>query len=357
MLDHPWAGFFARPKPALSYGRTFDAQLKRSQDVEGEDWALYADHYIVRGKEKDGISTDAIIADIEDGTLFDTSIGWGAETYECSICGNDIRKWRECEHFPGQTYEVDGEQVLCYAIAKSPGFLMENSGVFDGAYPTAGMLSQNGDVDQENGYVEVADLKSAPLDAKLFHVYSARKGSLTTFMRPKQDKKALALSAAGDSLKKGDGNMGDPKTYTQEEVDALVKEAVEKEQAAHKEALEKAQSSADPLVVFMSQEQANVALGKEHTAEAVLSFAKEGIDHHSAVVEEAIAWGIRAQGNDFPSETWKATFSTMGTKAIGDIMDTFKGQAKQDIPSGRTSNFATGKGPAKDSIPDDAYKA
>jgi hypothetical protein len=374
MLDHPWAGFFTRPKPALVYGRTFDAVLKKSQGVEGEAWALYADHYIVRGKEKDGISTDSIIADIEDGTLFDTSIGWGADNYECSICGNDIRNYLKCEHWPGKTYEVDGEQLLCYIIAKPPGFLMENSGVFAGAYPTAGMLSQVSDEVQKEGYIEVVDLKQAPLDAKLFHVYSANKGSLATFMRQNNspDKKLLAFSAASENSLKGDkgmsgnANENDLKTYTQEEVDTLVKEAVEKEQAAYKEALAAVQSAsggtaqpaADPPKVFMTQEQANTTLGKEYSAETILTFAKEGIDHHAEVVDEALAWGVRAQGNDFPAETWKSTFSTMGTKAIKDIMATFKSQAEQGIPAGRQSEAGAGKEKLeKKPVPDEAYKA
>lgn len=108
----------------------------------------------------------------------------------------------------------------------------------------------------------------------------------------------------------------------------------------------------------MTQEQSNVALGKEYSAEAVLKFAKEGVDYHSEVVGEAIAWGVRAQGNDFPAETWKATFGAMGTKAIKDIMATFKSQAEQDLPAGRQTDAEAGKGfQVKPQIPDEAYKA
>jgi hypothetical protein len=114
MLDHPWAGS-GRPKPAYPFGRTYDAVLKKG-DGEGESWALYGDVYIVRGKELDGVSTDAIIASIEDGTLFDVSVGFGNEVDECSICGNDIWDISKCEHLPGCTY--DGE--LCYIISKPP---------------------------------------------------------------------------------------------------------------------------------------------------------------------------------------------------------------------------------------------
>ncbi len=359
MLDHPWAGW-SRPKPALAYGRTFDATVKKSQDVEGETWALYANHYIVRGKEKDGISTDAIIADIEDGTLFDTSIGWSAEKYECSICGNDIRYYAKCEHWPGGTYEIDGEELLCYIIAKPPGFLMENSGVFDGAYPTAGVLSQNGDIEPSQNYFEVVDFKTVPLDAKLFHVYSAGRGSLVTFVRRLQgvDKNLFALAMANENSLKGENSVGEnvnePKTYTQEQVDALVKEAEALANVPSQVQAEQVES----VTEFMTQEQAKAALGKEYSAEAILNYAQEGINYHAEVVDEALAWGVRAQGNDFPAETWKATFSAMGTKAIKDIMATFKNQAEQSIPVGRKSEVSLGKGTqAQKSVPDDVYKA
>ena len=106
LLDHSWA---SSGSTAIPYGRTFNSQLKKS-NIEGEKWALYTDHYIVKGKEIDGKSTDAIIASIKDGTFFDTSIGWGANKYECSICGENYFR---CDHYAGREYEVD----TCYVIA------------------------------------------------------------------------------------------------------------------------------------------------------------------------------------------------------------------------------------------------
>ena len=201
LLDHSWAGF-GRPKPAIAYGRTFDAQLKRS-DVDGEEWALYADHYIPRGIEIDGISTDSIIQSVETGTMFDTSIGWGAEKYACSICGGDIRSYK-CSHWPGRKYVVnegeDDEHIeLCYAIAKPPGFLMENSLVFDGAYPTAGVLSQMGSDESKGDLVMVNDLKASPQDAPLFHIFSSTKGKLYTFATKDSLEKKVIITKEGVS--------------------------------------------------------------------------------------------------------------------------------------------------------------
>ncbi len=336
MIDHPWAGF-GRPKAAHPYGRTFDAVLKKS-DTQGEAWAVYADHYIVRGKEKDGISTDAIIADIEDGTLFDTSIGWGADTYECSICGNDIRD-SKCEHWPGETYEGQ----LCYAIAKPPGFLMENSLVFDGAYPTAGVLSK---LDEPNPseYMVVNNFKNIPLGTTVYHAYSATRNKLITLVRRDALEKQPLLVVP--KLKKGGEPTMDEKKYTQEEVDAIVKQEVEK-----------ALSSASKT--YMTPEQVTEVLKKPYSADEVLKLAQEGLQYREELIQDTLEWGVRAYGNDFATDAWKQLLSEPGRtiQAIKDFRDQFKAVAEKSIPAGRVTDPMAGKDVKLQSvIPDDAFK-
>ena len=221
LLDHSWSGFFGRPKAAIPYGRTYDAVLRKS-DVEGEEFALYADHYIVRGKEMDGISTDSIIQSIEDGTMFDTSIGWGADKFMCSICNNDYRNYMKCEHIAGREYAVDGEVKLCFIRALPPGYLMENSLVFDGAYPTAGVLSAvNGNSD--SAFTVVEDLKKIG-DVPLMNIYLPNRGTLTTVARKTDMPKAVF---AGATLEKEDTQMFENK---EQELEALKKEQEQQQQ-------------------------------------------------------------------------------------------------------------------------------
>lgn len=321
MLDHPWAGF-GRPKPALAYGRTFDAVLKPSKDVEGETWALYADHYIVRGKEKDGISTDAIIADIEDGTLFDTSIGWGADTYECSVCGNDIRDFSKCEHWPGQEY--DGK--LCYVIAKPPGFLMENSGVFDGAYPTAGILSKFDSIDdQSNGFVEVENIKNAPVGVQLYHIYSANRGQLITFAKRDSLEKKLSITipeVKHSSSKKEEG-------VNLEEIEIkLAKETVE-----------------------------NLFGGVPENLESkLIALAKDGQRYREELINETLDWGVRAFGNDFDIEGTKKILSE-STRTLDDIksyLELYKKAAKEILKPGRVTQPTVST--EERYLPDEAFK-
>lgn len=347
MLDHAWAGI----QKALVYGRTFDASIKRSDGtVEGETWALHGDTYIVRGKEKDGISTDSIIADIEDGTLFDVSIGFGFETSICSVCGENYYR---CEHWRGREY--DGQ--LCYIIAKPPGYLMELSGVFDGAYPTAGILSQMSLPEGQSELIQLPDeeLKKLPSGIMTYASYGSNSGRLLTYHKKDDLAKGNTFSVPDLSKPKGsDQEMSEPVTYTQEQVDALIKEAVDKAVA---EALANAPAVDPPATpeAFMTQEQATEKLGKELPADKVLTYAKEGMDYMAQLVDDAVAMGVRAQGNDFPAETWKNTFAGMSSQGIKDIMATFEKQAKEEIPAGRQSS-AFNQQTIAQTLPDDAFK-
>ena len=349
MLDHAWAGI----QKALVYGRTFDAVLRRSNEVEGEKWGLYGDVYIVRGKEKDGISTDSIIADIEDGTLFDVSIGFGYSNAICSICGNEYFS-DECPHFRG--HEYDGQ--LCYVIAKPPGYLMELSGVFDGAYPTAGMLSATGDM-EDGPFIQVPDeeLKKLPSGIMTYAAYGSVSNKLVTFHKKDDLAKGNVFSVPDLSTLKGGGEQvsEDVKTYTQEQVDALVKEAVDKavEEALAKQT-EEAQPS-EPAQAFMSAEQAKEALGQEVPADKVLLFAKEGIEYRKELKEEALKAGVRAMGDAFKQETWERNFDLMDIQGIKDTMATWQSQAEVEIPAGRQTQAGLGRD-QKLTIPEEAFK-
>lgn len=378
MLDHAWSGL----QKALVYGRTFDAALKKSDgSVEDETWALHGDTYIVRGKEKDGISTDSIIADIEDGTLFDVSIGFGFETAICSICGKNWYDYSECQHWRGREY--DGQ--ICYIIAKPPGYLMELSGVFDGAYPTAGVLSQAGLSEGQSDFVQLPDeeLKKLPSGIMTYASYGSNSGRLLTYHKKDDLVKGNTFTVPDLSKLKGSesrvsekysiviGSLDATKFVTEITQDATgakiaLSESMLSEIPAVKAMLDKAVADAlanapkpeEPADAYMTQAQAVEKLGKELPADKVLSYAKEGMDYMSQLIDDAVAAGVRAQGNDFPAETWKNTFAGMSSQGIKDIMATFNAQAKDEIPAGRQSSAGAGQGAAVQSeLPDEAFQA
>jgi hypothetical protein len=145
------------------------------------------------------------------------------------------------------------------------------------------------------------------------------------------------LSKIGVSIEEG-------KSLSMDDVSAIVLKQVETLKVA----------STQIADAFMTIGQVSEKLGKEMTADEVLSLAKEGQEYHKKVVEDALAMGVRAMGNDFPADTWKNTFSTMGTQAINDIMKTWETQAKDKIPAGRKTDAGAGF-QQQNTAPDEAF--
>ena len=380
LLDHSWSpdGFFGmggRPKMAMPYGRTFDSRFEGATE-EGETISLVADHYMVKGVELDGIKTNDLIASIEAGTMFDTSIGFSYDGAMCSVCDENYRR---CDHYAGRTYEVEIDGVVknkfCYIKAEAPGFLMENSLVFDGAYPGAGVMSKAGDIiENEKGIYQIVD-ETKDIDPlkPIMATYSERVGLLTMVKKSDHKKafKGVTIEGEGkedETLKGGENNMDEKLLnaligigFTKEEAETLNVGEVTTALNAMVEKFEATPKVGELLVgeallpEYLSQEQATEKLGEGLSAEKVLELAKEGQDYHSQTVEDAIAMGIKAQGNEFTTETWKNLFATMSTKAIKDVMKTFESQANKDIPSGR---FAKPNPKANQgfNVPDDAFK-
>lgn len=186
LIDHPWAsgGFLGGSRIAIPYGRTFDAKLQNEPDGE---LALYADHYIIRDRSFSGINTNDIINAIDDGTMFDTSVGYGTTKNICSIDGLDYFGG-VCPHIRGETY--DGQACV---IDQDDGYLMENSLVFDGAYPTAGVVaaSQTGaKVDDKHTLVLTEDEETLKHADRVLFTFSQKHG-LQTYAQTSHEGKNL----------------------------------------------------------------------------------------------------------------------------------------------------------------------
>jgi hypothetical protein len=387
LLDHSWApdGFFGlggRPKAAIPYGRTFDSKFEGSTE-EGETVSLMADHYMARGIELDGIKTDDLVASIEAGTLFDSSIGFSYSKAICSVCGGNYRS-SECGHYAGRTYEIEDEdgvtrQKLCYIKAKPPGFLMENSLVFDGAYPGAGVMSKAGEIfENETGiYQTVSELKGIDPVKALISTYSSRVG-LITMVKKSDHKKVHSLGSIDDkNAKGGEIKMNEkvlkmleafgmkisdefkPSDETTEVFNTLAEKWDSTVQAIKDSATPLKSAEGEPTLsvgdivfpkVYLEKE-----FGKALSSDELTKLAKEGQEYRKQLIDEALAMGVRAMGNDFTKETWEKTFGTMGIQAIKDIMKTWENQANVGIPAGRQTDPAAGQKQSV-SIPDEAFK-
>lgn len=198
MLNHNWSQTGVQSIPI---GKVFDARIGGpSQD--GETTTLYTTQYILRDDSKvDGYSKNDIIKLIESGILADTSVGWGTtrEAYVCNICGHSIYDYRNCEHIPGRKYIVNedtNEVKECIVEAHSPkekhagnNVLMENSIVFDGAYPNAVIQSAVGEeINTPTGKYVKLEGKQELNEKDLILGYSVAGGNINLLYKPTLEK-------------------------------------------------------------------------------------------------------------------------------------------------------------------------
>jgi hypothetical protein len=298
MLDHSWANFGIL---AMPYGRTFDAILKQ----DGDELALYADHYIVRGQTLNGVATDDIISAIDSGTLFDTSVGYIPTKNICSIDGFDYFGGK-CLHYRGCEY--DGE--IC-SVEQDDGRLMENSLVFDGAYPGAGVVAASQKQAKEgNGkaWVSTQDEEAAKNAERIFCSYSQKTG-LHEFVQQKPE--------------------GDESTLENKQTP---------QQMANDQALQQAQAALSTATGLLGQIRTTLGVSADGdiiTKITVLSEqAQVGEKYKVKVTEEACGAGVRALGEAFNVDAMKLSLSNLPVTEIEKIRDSYEAQAKAILGNG-----------------------
>lgn len=405
MLNHNWSSFGGIQ--GIPYGKVFDGRIEQST-ADGETVSMILDKFIVRDNETvDGVSNDALIKKIETGVLSDTSIGWTTNVMTCSVCGMNYYS-RDCSHWKGQTYDLsDGTKKLCTVTAMPPSLiipynnnaLMEESIVWDGAYPGA-MVTQakHGDVIElpTGNFTVIQDKLELPENTSFYGKY--HNGDIVTMVKKSEHKKVftggnvisddvLSLRTAHElenlvkktgkagksvcqalKLKGGEKPMNEKLKKMLETLGVSFEEGKTTMEELCNQIAEKFEAlpPAEHAEHYMTQEHAKEKLGKELSADELLKLATDGQcfasqkaeydTYRQQTIDNAIAMGVRAMGNDFPVDTWKATFASMGKKAIEDITKTWETQAKADIPAGRLTNPEANSQKQSQSIPEEMYQ-
>lgn len=309
LVDHPWTKWEAL---AFPYGRTFDSKIVE----EGGELELYGDHYMAKGQEVDGISTDQIASGIDAGTIFDTSAGFVTAKHICSICGGDYYRSSECTHIRGQMYE--GKECLVLA---DDGYIMENSIVFDGGYEGAGItrgslsLTNTDKVDhQETEYEALPlDAKSLSGDGRVFYFFSNKGGLSAYVLKQEQNEQAKTLA-------EGDENVSENEKQT-----AL---AAQQEQA---NALAKANSLLGQIRASLGVENDSDILSK---LTALNAQAADGAAYKVKTIEQACGAGVRALGDAFNVEAMKTALSQLPVSEIEKIGASYEAQAQAALGGG-----------------------
>ncbi len=355
MLNHNWSQLGVQSIPI---GKVFDGRISGGTQ-EGEETTLYTTQYILRDDSKvDGYSKNDIIKLIESGILADTSVGWGTtrESYKCNICGNSIYDWRKCEHIPGRKYIVNeetNEVKECIIQAEPPkelhagnNVLMENSIVFDGAYPNAIIQSATGEeIETANGTLKPLNGKQDLSEKDIIFGYSTN-GSINLLYKQLMEKGGKEDmeddKAETTELENQDVETVEETTETpaEENAETLGNEAVEEveteteETPAEPEGNE-GEATEEPLYTSKDilEKFGNIC----DSVDELVELAKEGFENREEVISEALNSGVHAMGNAFNKDIFTKTFSNMKTKDIKEMGKVWEEQAKAQFGNEKVS--------------------
>jgi hypothetical protein len=352
---------------SLPVGRSFSSSIRNDFTDSGETaTSLYGEYYIDLGRKTEGgMTTDDLVKGIDAGTIFDTSIGFSADSWKCSLCNHDIRDYNNCSHWPGETYEIKGDdgvhrQETCYVIAgeDGKGELLENSLVYAGAAPRATITKTNfsADGDRENPKGStlhlVENFKNIPLNATIYSFYSKAGSVIYTeasertngseLLRKRSEnqvefEKLMAVlgefsidAKDEDSLKTALAAMAD-------------KSEIETELSQAKADLEAAQSELATTATDLAAVEQKLSAKDEVIAELTVKneelAEKAGIaeTYQADLVTQTSEFAVRVFGNSFDAESFTAYLNTLSIDKVKAQLNAFKSQHEANYSQARTT--------------------
>lgn len=282
-----------------------------------------ASFYTVRGLP----DTDDLIRRMETNLLRDVSVGFHGGEMRCDICGNSF--W-DCRHFPGLKYEEKKGDTVSTVLATftiDGAGLSEVSGVFDGSTPDAMILkaqrcAASGELSSEQVYLLENKYRIA-LPVK--RVYGAST----------MDKDAPAMNQ--------DEPTGKDTRMNLEELVADVRTTL-------------GVVTDEEVVQSIQTLRTNLAQAQERIS-ALESQAADGAQYRHDLVEEALAEGVRAQGETFDRTLYETTLRSAPLALVKRMRDDWKRVADALLPNGRHTQPEEQKVKLTRSsvVPDSAY--
>lgn len=339
MLNHNWSQTGVQSIPI---GKVFDARIDGSSQ-NGEETTLYTTQYILRDDSKvDGYSKNDIIKLIESGILADTSVGWGTtrESYKCNICGNSIYDYRHCEHIPGKKYIVNeetNEVKECIIQAEPPkelhagnNVLMENSIVFDGAYPNAIIQSAFGEeVETPTGKFKKLEGKQDLSEKDVILGYSTAGGNINLLYKE-------TLEKGGKGKMEGNENVNELENQeietNEENLTPTTEQTPESTPENNLSVETGTDTEAKPETSGNEEMSVEEAILEKFdnicdTVDELVQMAKEGLENRNSVIAKALDSGVHSMGNAFDKNIFTKTFSNMKTKDIEQMGKVWEEQA------------------------------
>ena len=293
-----------------------------------------------------------IIKIIESGIISDTSVGFsvGYENYICSICGNSIYDYRHCEHIPGNKYIVNeetNEVQQCIALLQPPKenhagnkVLIENSIVYDGAYPNAIIQSKFGkEMNFRDSQIKSLEDKEKFINDGIIIGFSNPNNGFDLYYKETLEKGGVE-KMANNEVTELDENTNEETVETpvdNEVTETNNNDTNENENnenvsdgnetpAENGEGTEN-QSSDVTENMFSEKEILEKFNNISDSIEGLVALANEGLENRNQVISEALDSGVHYLGNAFDKDVFTKTFSSMKTKDIKQMGKTWEEQA------------------------------
>lgn len=262
---------------------------------------VVTDFYTVRGLP----DTNDLIHRLKTRLVRDVSVGFGGGTMRCDICTNDF--W-ECRHWPGMKYEVKDGDVIRDVVATftiEDAHLSEVSGVFDGSTPQAMVLKAE--------RFAAAGLLTQDEAYKLERQYRVNLPLTRSFggVDPKSKEKKMEEETEVRTL---DGKQ------LQKVVDALALRGILPEE-------QRKTVKPDEIVTYV-----RLACERIKTLEPL---AEDGRNYRTQLVADALAQGVRCQGEKFNQDSYRAILETAPLTTVRQMHDDWKEIADKVLPAGR----------------------
>lgn len=352
----------------LPVGRSYQSSLVKEYKEDGSEMvSLYGEFYMDLDRNTDsGINTTDLAKGIDSGAIFDTSIGFSASKWDCSICGNDIRNYMACEHIPSHKYAVNRNGLdaveTCYVLVgeDGQGALLENSLVYAGACDratitdTQDFFSEQVSSDAKGSILDVInDFKKVPLNATIYSYYSQDSGVLhytlnkkpvsSSFGDKKRSEEQVELNElkevlevhgfsveTKEELQTALSTFKEESTYKDEQLHTLSAE-VEELKAKFEELSVKSSDQTTELTKLSQEKLALEAQVTELSAKAVI------VDTYRAdLVNATVEYGVRTMGNAFNAELFEKFLGTLSIDDIKAQLENFKSQFENKFSDAKT---------------------
>ena len=355
-------------------------------EEEGENGRVVVTFYIVPGLRFGGkhsfASSDDYIRAIRSGVVRDVSVGFYGGRWICDQCKQPYYgQGSTCNHVAGWEYDIerDGRPAREVAtVAIHDARLSEVSLVYDGATPGAMILKA--EQEAEAGRMSSADIRQFEQQyrVRLPRPSSAGASAIPARLARGVTTKAnaanytLSADAEANGVREMDEEEvvvtvptvpeADPQADEAPAVDAEARAMVESVRAAALESAAPQGIALDAAVRWLNDQLAQVSRQRDEAQAEVTRLqplADQGRAYREELVNQAIAEGVRALGEAFPEETYRAMLANAPLEHVRQVRDTFTAQAAVRFPGGRQTRDLEGdeKTPKRDAVPAAAYGA